>query len=312
VLGCLPFDGGISIKERHLGIVPCTEHEDVAGIIERSRRLIENNLDIENIIAIANRAMAPGTPDHAGKRGTATSFSARCERRAATLAPGRGTQSPSLPKARIGVFFDKAFSFYYPENLEALQDAGAELIYINSFQDTLPGVDGLYIGGGFPELYPAELEANHNLRSQVCSASREGLPVYAECAGLMYLGRSIIKHGRRYAMAGVFDTDAELRSKPLGHGYMQVEVNRVNPFFKPGAILKGHEFHYSYLSNNANSSTAFRVIRGTGIDGHSDGLVSGNTLATYLHLHALSTFEWAGNFVKLALSHKIKQAKIAV
>jgi cobyrinic acid a,c-diamide synthase len=298
VLGCIPPDKGLALKERHIGIVPFIEQEDSAGIIENACAVIENNVDLDRLLSIARGA------DRLLRFARNDGFEFVIARSNAT--------KQSKPRVTIGVLRDRAFSFYYPDNLEALQKAGAELIFINSFTDSLPDIDGLYIGGGFPELYAAELEANAGLRQEIAAITREGMPVYAECAGLMYLCRTILKDSRRYEMSGVFDKDVEITSKPQGHGYMEVEASEGNPFFRPGAIIKGHEFHYSRLTTYAALNTTFNVRRGHGIDGRTDGMAYKNTLATYLHLHALAAPGWAGDFVNLALSHKIKAIKTAV
>ena len=304
VLGCIPPDKGLALKERHIGIVPFIEQDGSAGVIENACAVIENNVDMDRVIAMARRegssdlSSAKGAPE-----GTPLQIT-NCR---------DGSSDPSArPKVKIGVLYDRAFSFYYPDNLEALQKAGAELIFINSFTDSLPDIDGLYIGGGFPELYAAELEANAGLRQDIATVAREGMPVYAECAGLMYLCRAIIKDNRHYEMSGVFDEDVVITGRPQGHGYMEVEAMEGNPFFRPGAIIKGHEFHYSRLTAYAALNTTFNVRRGHGIDGRTDGMAYKNTLAAYLHLHALAAPGWAGDFVNLALSHKIKAIKTAV
>jgi len=335
VLGCIPTDKGLALKERHIGIVPFIEQEDSAGIIENACAVIENNVDLDRLLSIARgadrlpRRCAPRNDSDAAiiavsrscepKSGKATTKQSSSDHAVAGSAPpyviARSPQAmrqSDYRPVKIGVLRDRAFSFYYPDNLEALQKAGAELIFINSFTDSLPDIDGLYIGGGFPELYAAELEANAGLRQDIATVAREGMPVYAECAGLMYLCRAIIKDNRHYEMSGVFDEDVVITGRPQGHGYMEVEAREGNPFFRPGAIIKGHEFHYSRLTAYAALNTTFNVRRGHGIDGRTDGMAYKNTLAAYLHLHALAAPGWAGDFVNLALSHKIKAIKTAV
>jgi len=297
VLGCVPSDERLALQERHIGIVPLIEHENAAGLINHACTVIEKNVDIDRVFCIANTAeaetVAAGALPNIFTSGIASEQSLRAN-------------------VTIGVLYDRAFSFYYPDNLMALQNAGARLVFINSFTDSLPDTDGLYIGGGFPELYAAELEANAGLRRDIAGAAQQGLPVYAECAGLMYLCRTIIKNNRRYHMAGVFEEEAEIIAKPQGHGYMVVEVGKGNPFFHAGTVIRGHEFHYSRLTGNTASNTTFHVRRGHGIDGRIDGMVHKNTLATYLHLHTLSMPNWAGDFVNLALSHRISAVNTAV
>jgi cobyrinic acid a,c-diamide synthase len=342
VLGCIPSDKGLALKERHIGIVPFIEQDGSAGVIENACAVIENNVDLDRVSGIARgadrlpRRCAPRNDEVntvCDSDTTVIAVSRSCEPKSwkatteqsssdhavAGSSPSyviarspQATRQSDYQQVKIGVLYDRAFSFYYPDNLEALQKAGAGLVFINSFTDSLPDIDGLYIGGGFPELYAAELEANACLRQDVAAMAREGLPVYAECAGLMYLCRAILKDNRRYEMAGVFAADAEITGKPQGHGYMEVEVSEGNPFFRPGAMIKGHEFHYSRLTAYAALNATFNVRRGHGINGSADGMVHKNTLAAYLHLHALSVPGWASDFVKISLSHKISPIKIAV
>jgi cobyrinic acid a,c-diamide synthase len=201
---------------------------------------------------------------------------------------------------------DRAFSFYYPENLEALQDAGAELIFIDSLRDAhLPALDALYIGGGFPEVFVRELEANASLRAEIRAAIENGLPVYAECGGLMYLARSITWRDQRGEMVGALPFDVVMTDKPQGHGYVELHVVAENPLFARGTRLRGHEFHNSRLNLEGledlpGFNVAFRVTRGSGLDGARDGIVYKNVLVSYTHLHALSTPEWAIAFVNKA------------
>ena len=192
---------------------------------------------------------------------------------------------------------DRAFNFYYPENLEALEKEGAQLVFINSFMDRLPEVDGLYFGGGFPEFFLEDLEKNRELREDIARAIEADLPVYAECAGLMYLCRNIHWQGRSYEMVGTIPDEVQLSEKPEGHGYAVVEVTDENPFFPLGLTLRGHEFHHSSLSRPGDLRFAYRVKRGQGVHRQRDGIVYKNLFASYVHLHALGTPEWARGFV---------------
>jgi cobyrinic acid a,c-diamide synthase len=203
-------------------------------------------------------------------------------------------------KVQIGILRDRAFNFYYPENLEALMNANAELIFINSFEDRLPEVDGLYIGGGFPEFFLNELEKNRGLRTDIAEAVEGGLPVYAECAGLMYLCRSIFWQGRSYEMVGIIPAEVRISEKPEGHGYVVGEVIGKNPLFPIGLAVRGHEFHHSKISIKKGVKFVYQIRRGHGIDGQRDGVLYKNIFAAYTHLHALGTPSWAEAFVSLA------------
>jgi cobyrinic acid a,c-diamide synthase len=161
-------------------------------------------------------------------------------------------------------------------------------------------VDGLYIGGGFPEFFLEDLEKNRELREDIARAIEAGLPVYAECAGLMYLSQKIHWQGRSYEMVGAIPAEVEVSKKPEGHGYVIAEVMDENPLFPIGLTIRGHEFHHSKVSIKKGVKFAYRIKRGYGIDGQRDGVLYKNIFAAYTHLHALGTPSWAQAFVSLA------------
>ncbi|MBI4320294.1 MAG: hydrogenobyrinic acid a,c-diamide synthase (glutamine-hydrolyzing) [Chloroflexi bacterium] len=285
VVGCIPRDPTLSITERHLGLTPFREIGKEESI-DRIAHQFESYLDTDTVLAIASEAQTSHTPDIAPMEGKPVVG---------------GVPSVLGRRARVGVMLDRAFTFYYPENLEALTQAGAELVLIDSMHhQTLPDIDGLYIGGGFPEVFAEELEANSRLRQDIRRAIEDDLPVYAECAGLMYLCRAIQWHDRWYEMVGAIPAEVEMRPKIQGHGYTRVEVARQNPFFSVGQSFWGHEFHHSTISPSGTLNFAYRMLRGRGIDGKADGIVYKNVLACYTHLHALGVPQWAEAFVALA------------
>jgi cobyrinic acid a,c-diamide synthase len=200
------------------------------------------------------------------------------------------------------VIRDRAFSFYYPENLEALEQAGARLVFINALHDsTLPDLDALYIGGGFPEMFLDELEVNRSLRREIRAGIDGGLPVYAECGGLMYLSKCIHWGERSGEMVGALPFEVEVSERPQGHGYVQANVVTPNPFWPVGTTLRGHEFHNSRLTNlNGVGSAAYRLACGSGLGNGQDGLVYRNVLASYTHLHADGSPGWADGLVARA------------
>jgi cobyrinic acid a,c-diamide synthase len=211
-------------------------------------------------------------------------------------------------KPTIGVLRDQAFSFYYPENLEALEEQGARLKSINALNDShLPEIDALYIGGGFPELFLEKLSQNRLFRQEIRQAVEDGLPVYAECGGLMYLSSSITYGGQKAEMTGVLPCEVEMTATPQGHGYVLAECVGENPFFAPGVWLRGHEFHNSRLiSLPAGWPTALRLERGTGIGGQRDGLVYRNIFASYMHVHASGAPGWAESLASQARNFATK------
>jgi cobyrinic acid a,c-diamide synthase len=193
-----------------------------------------------------------------------------------------------------------------------LQAAGAELIDIDPCRDTaLPEIDALFIGGGFPETHMQELENNVAMRTAIKAAIDDDLPTYAECGGLMYLARSIEWHGMQCAMVGCIDADIIMEKRPQGRGYVQLQETENNPW-PPAAnpehscpghahIINAHEFHYSrFKIVHKNVKFAFKVKRGTGIDGKSDGYVYKNLLATYTHQRNTRNNPWTKRFVDFA------------
>ena len=329
VVGSIPRDINLKIPERHLGLIPSLETDEAESVVELIGRKIEPHLDLDNILAIAKndistkqqRERGPFTPYNPEspslQTGDEDNFKSKYKEKPRPL--GRGytgfiTPRPlgervrvrgnGAPRVRLGVMFDQVFNFYYPENLEALTHKDAQLIFINSLKDRLPPVDGLYIGGGFPEFFLEELEENRGLRKDIAKAIEAGLPVYAECAGLMYLCREIHWKGRSYEMVGVIPAEAQISEKPEGHGYVIAEIIDENPLFPIGLTIHGHEFHHSKLSIKNGVKFAYQIRRGHGIDGKRDGILYKNMFATYMHLHALGIPHWAEAFVSLAVRER--------
>lgn len=280
VVGRIPRNPALVIDERHLGLVPFRENETGTIALERILRGVEKHLDIEGLLSLARTA----PPVAGGNQG-------REDRRGASV--------------KIGVMLDRAFHFYYPENLEALEREGAELTFMDALHDhDLPHIDGLYIGGGFPELYLAPLQDNETLRSQIASSIEDGLPVYAECAGLIYLCEEIIFDGVSYKGLGIIPCAAEFLPAPQVHGYVEATVKYDNPFYPVGTRILGHEFHHSRLKTTRGLHCAFEMLRGRGTDGKMDGIVYKNVFASFTHIHASGTPGWAKSFVSVASRQK--------
>jgi cobyrinic acid a,c-diamide synthase len=211
---------------------------------------------------------------------------------------------------RIGIARDASFGFYYPGDLEALREAGAELVAFDALRDVrLPQVDSLFIGGGFPETQMDALAANAELRAEVRNAIDAGLPAYAECGGLMYLARGIEWNGRRAEMVGALPADVVMHARPAGRGYVTLRETG-NGLWPPPpsgeeAVIRAHEFHYSGIENLApDTRFAYDVERGHGIDGRHDGIVHKNLLASYAHLRDVASNPWARRFVDFVRSFK--------
>jgi cobyrinic acid a,c-diamide synthase len=173
-------------------------------------------------------------------------------------------------------------------------------------EETLPPMDGLYIGGGFPETHAEVLAANREFRRELYRRIHKGFPVYAECGGLMYLGRELVLEGRSYAMAGVLPVVFGLSRRPRGHGYTIIRVERDNPYYTVGSEIRGHEFHYSHVLEwqGRDEDLIFGMQRGTGFYRGRDGVRFKNVLATYTHTHALGTTQWARGLVRQAAAYR--------
>ena len=211
------------------------------------------------------------------------------------------------PAPRIGIIRDSAFQFYYPENIDALSDEGAEVVFVSPLKDReLLDLDALYIGGGFPETHAEKLADNKSFSRQLKALADDGFPIYAECGGLMYLGEKLILEGNTYPMVGILPVAFDFYKKPQGHGYTIVTVEGANPYYDVGTEIRGHEFHYSRVSNwtGAQSDLVFRMKRGVGIHKDRDGIVYKNVLATYTHVHALGTPGWAAALIRNAVKFR--------
>ena len=222
--------------------------------------------------------------------------------------PVAGSQRPASsiekPAIRIGVIRDSAFQFYYPENIDALGESGAEIVYVSPLKDReLPELDALYIGGGFPETHAEQLAANKKFKSQLKALAEDGFPIYAECGGLMYLGEQLVLENKTYPMVGIFPVTFDFYKRPQGHGYAIFKVEGQNPYYDIGAEIRGHEFHYSRASKleGDKCDLVFRMQRGEGIEKNRDGIVYKNVLATYVHVHAIGTPQWARALLRNAI-----------
>ena len=277
VVGAIPRLSNVTFPGRHLGLVPPQEHPMAEEAVNTAAEIVERYVDLSKIWKLASESenlTIEGLPET--------------------------TKRDAFVK--IGIIRDSAFQFYYPENLEELKREGAELIEFSALkEEKLPPVDALYIGGGFPETHAEYLAKNISLRNSIKEAAEMGLPIYAECGGLMYLGEKLIWQDKEYPMVGTFPIVIGVKKRPQGHGYTIIEVDEENPYFPLGKTLRGHEFHYSYILDwKGPCHLAFKVKRGYGINGKRDGLCYKNVLASYTHLHALGTRDWAKTIITQA------------
>jgi cobyrinic acid a,c-diamide synthase len=282
VLGAIGRNRALEIPERHLGLVPTNEVGEADRMIDLLAAAVSDKIDLDRMVEIAGTAEGP--------------------RAAPAPVP---EPAPRTKDIRIGIARDAAFGFYYPDDLQALEAAGAEIVPFNCLADErLPDVDGIFIGGGFPETQMAALEANQSMLASIRDAIESGLPAYAECGGLMYLSRSLTWRGETREMVGVIPGDAVMHPRPQGRGYVVLEESGTAPWplsaSRTGmsARIPAHEFHYASLENLPRDMTfAWRMARGHGIDGKHDGIVRGNLLAGFSHLRDVEGDRWARRFV---------------
>ncbi len=293
VLGAIPRLSASSMPERHMGLTPWQEHPEVSIAVRDAEELIENYVNVTAVLGVARSAPVLSMPRKAVRA-----------IRSVTRATGVGPV--------IGILRDSAFQFYYPENIEELKKRGAQVVEFSALDtQQLPKLDALYIGGGFPETHVVPLSENRSFRESLARAIGGGLPVYAECGGLMYLGTEILVDGKRYPMAGIFPLSFILGKKPSAHGYTEVKVTERNPFLRVGTVLRGHEFHYSEAlggdllvdSADREFSFVYEMKRGRGIAGGMDGILYKNVLATYTHIHATGSQDWVDGMLRVASAH---------
>ncbi len=321
VLGALPKQRQQRFPERHMGLVPTYEHEWAHEAVAFIQELAEKYIDLDAVreVAAGTHAWQPEdrTPQVCADirfktsepedRAVQKALAEKTIEASAQAAKAKAKAPVDPEKPRIGIIRDSAFQFYYPENLDALETAGAQLVFTSPlFDEDLPQVDALYIGGGFPETHAEQLAANRPYAGQIKSLANQGLPIYAECGGLMYLGEKLVLKEGTFQMTGVLPIVFGFSKKPQGHGYTIIRVDQENPFFKAGTLIKGHEFHYSTVEEwqGEENDMAYAMERGNGIVQRRDGLCRNNVLATYTHIHALGTPRWAPAVVEQARQYK--------
>lgn len=287
VVGSIPRLKRNLFPERHMGLVPHQERSRSEKAIAWAKAVVEENLDLEKIWRLAHDVGPLEKGNRYQEKGP--------------------SKIPNANSPRIGFLRDSSFWFYYPENLDQLKNLGAVLVEVNSITEKeLPDLDALYIGGGFPETQAKALADNKRFRDSLKQKIEVGLPVYAECGGLLYLGETLLVNEKTYPMVGALPLRFLLEKKPQGHGYTILEVRRQNPYFQTGEVLRGHEFHYSkaVITREEGVDFVFKVTRGHGVDGRRDGLCRKNLLATYTHIHAAGNPGWAKSLFRAALAYQ--------
>ncbi len=284
VLGAVHHASELEIVERHLGLMPSSETDKRDEIIQSIASKIAEQVDLNKVIELAIAA-----PKIAAVTASITAASVDL-------------------KLRIGIAQDAAFGFYYAGDLERFKQVGVELAPFNTLVDkTLPDIDGLFIGGGFPERQMAALASNQSLRESIYNFIEMGGPAYAECGGLMYLTRSLSWNSKPYQMVGVIPADCIMCDHPQGRGYVRLQQTADalwGHLTTESKEIAAHEFHYSKLENLGEEiKFAYKILRGTGINGCDDGIIYKNLLASYTHLRDTDRYHWIDGFVAHVRNH---------
>jgi cobyrinic acid a,c-diamide synthase len=287
VFGVLRRQEGLGMPERHLGLVPVEERsgadEPAKKAVAAMGTAVGKQVDVDSLLKLAETAEP------------------------LQIQPAKAKISSTMPVCRIGVAKDEAFSFYYPASLQVLKDLGAELVTFSPLADkSLPQVDGLIIGGGFPEMFAKRLEDNHSLRREIREKALSGLPIYAECGGYMYLMESLKDfEGQEYAMAGIFPGRAVMTGKLQTVGYIEARMVKDTVLGRKGSLIHGHEFHFSVEEDNGKTTgRPFEFTRLRNGQRYGAGRLLGNTLGSYLHLHFAGCQEQAKAFVEACVAWK--------
>jgi len=271
IVGIIQKNPDLDLQSRHLGLIPTKEDTTLNQKIKQTSKIISNSLDVEKILQIIQTPILLKISD---------------------------TKLYQKPKITIAVALDNSFNFYYRDNLEALKREGANLKFFSPIKDKkLPKSDGIYIGGGFPEILGGCLEKNQWMRKKIKQLSEENVPIYAECGGLMYLTKSIDYGKKTNKMVGIFDAEIKM-TKKMKLNYTQGKIISTNILSDKKHTLQGHEFHYSKLESiSSDSKFAYELKIGEGIKNQFDGMIQNNTLASYGHLYFDSS-DYAKIFVK--------------
>jgi cobyrinic acid a,c-diamide synthase len=280
-LGYLPKNAALKMPERHLGLLPADEREGLTAHLNKLAQAMAKFLNLEEILSVAKSAPPLDYPEQ-------------------SIFPA-GQQK----RVRIAVARDAAFNFYYQDALDLLAAWGAELVYFSPLVDSsLPqNIQGVYLGGGFPEMFLEPLARNHSMMESIRRAHKKNMPIYAECGGLMYLSEGIIDFaGSFYPMVGLVPGKALMQKKLAVLGYLTAEVINDNILAKKGDVLRGHQFHWSILADvSPKVNCAYKLSSASRPDSQKEGIITGNLLASYLHLHFAAHPHLARNFVVSSL-----------
>ena len=278
IVGVIPKNSLLNIESRHLGLISTLDNKTLKKQIQKISKTISKSLDVSKIIKISkNPIIFPKIPK----------------------------SYPKKTKTTIAVALDTSFNFYYQNNLESLQREGAILKFFSPVKDKkIPKCDGLYIGGGFPEILGDSLEKNRVMKKTIKKLAENNLPIYAECGGLMYLTKSITSNSKKHKMIGLFDAETKM-TKKMRLNYTKGSINSKTTISEKKHNFQGHEFHYSQLDSiSSDSNFAYSLEIGEGIKKHQDGMMEYNTLASYGHLYFDSS-----DYAKIFVNNCVKYSR---
>lgn len=287
LLGTMRQQKEIVMPERQLGLLPAAENSDLAKLLQQLGALIEEQVDIDKVLQLAQQAPALEAKELVQVQ--------RFKR-----------------QVRLAVARDEAFHFYYEDSLDYLREQGAELLFFSPLRDRAlpPDIAGIYIGGGFPEEFLPTLSANQVMKQQLEASYHKGMPIYAECGGLMYLCSSITNlAGQVYHGVGLVPGQVKMGKRLAALGYVRGKTQQPSIFGEAGVELKGHEFHWSTMEDLPGEKSAYQLTGGRGRDGRWEGYVQGNLLASYLHLHFRYNQQVADNYLAACVAYKEKRGK---
>ena len=292
VIGGIPRDDNLVVNQRHLGLVPALEKQRILGDIENWSNVVENYIDLDALIDIMKNSK---NSKISNRKNVNSKFSPIENKNSTENCKNKMWKTGNKSKVKIAVAKDEIFSFYYQETFDALEDNNAKIIYFSPYKDEeIPDADALYIGGGYPEIFKKELCSNVSMKNSIKNFHNNNSPIYAECGGLIYLSKSI----DGLNMVNALPYNSKMTSHIQGLSYVVAKASKDSIISDTGDLFRAHEFHYTKIYPDDNASYVFDIQRGTGISNSHDGIVVGNTLANYIHIHPCSYTNFAYNFTK--------------
>lgn len=310
VIGGIPRSDKLEVEERHLGLVPALERHNIINNVELWGNIVKDYIDIDKLKDImkncsnsennSNKEYNPNK-EYNSNKGSISNNILNNDNLANTYNKHELWAIKNKSRVKIGLAYDEVFTFYYQENLEALEDNNAKIVKFSPFHDEeVPDVDALYIGGGYPEIFAKELANNKSMLNSINNFHNNNQAIYGECGGLIYLSKAIDNN----EMVSAIPYTSKMTKNVQGLSYVKAVANCDTLIAETGEEFRGHEFHYSKLNTDNNAQLGLNIIRGRGIVNNKDGIMINNTLANYIHIHACSHPNFASNFTRNVVEGK--------